>query len=72
MSDLPATSSYLSPNPEDRILQLTREILNIIKQIVYYAVIKAFNVVVTKALDKRLRPNCYRPKFVNKDPSSNV
>ena len=72
MSDLPATSSYTSPNPEDRIPQLTRGTLNLIEQTVHHAVTKALNIAVTKALDKRLGPDRRRPAFVNKDPPSNV
>ena len=72
MSDLLATSSYISPNPEDQISQLTQRTLNFIEQIIHYAVTKALNIAVTKAFNKKLGLDCRRPAFVNKDPPSNV
>ncbi len=72
MSDWPATSSHLLPNPEDQIPELIQETLNLIKQAVYHTVTKDFDITVTKAFNQRLGPDHRHPVFVNKDLSANV
>lgn len=46
--------------------------LNLIKQIIHHAVIKAFNIAIPKGLDKKLGSDHYRPAFLNKNSPSKV
>lgn len=61
MKNLLAASSYLSPYPEDQILQLTQRTLNLIGQAVNLAIAKSLKGAVNKTLDQRLRQDCRQP-----------
>ena len=63
MKDQPTSSYHPSPNPEDKIPQLTQGTLNLI--------IQAVNTIVAKALDQKLGPDHRRPAIVFDDPASN-
>lgn len=53
-----AISSYLLPNLKDQILQMIQRMLNLIKQLIYYAIIKTIVIAITMIINPKFGMEC--------------